>query len=83
MTLQAVLVEALDGDSHAGARLGGCHGCLIDPSLEDRSKAAFAEHAVRTEVSSGSLQVAETQVFEVGRLQDVILGAQDQGEGGR
>lgn len=71
--LEAVKLELLHGDDHAGARLDGRQRSLIDPPLEHRAEPALPKQAVRPEVPRGALELAEGELAEVRRLQDLRL----------
>ncbi|CAA7401868.1 unnamed protein product [Spirodela intermedia] len=57
--LEALRVELLDGDHHAGAGLRRAEGVLVDPALEDGAESSFSEEAVRAEVPGGAAELVE------------------------
>lgn len=73
MALEAVLVELLDGDDHAGAGPAGEEGVLVHPTLEDGAEASLAEHAVGPEVPRRRLELVEREAPHVGTPQDLAL----------
>lgn len=64
MPLEALLLELLDGDNNADARLRGRVGVLVDPSFENAPESSFPQIAVRAEVLRGGLEIVQSEGFQ-------------------
>ena len=71
--LQALRVELLDSNDHAGATLGRVHRLLIHPSLVHPPKPSLPEDTVWPEVLGSRPELEERERAEVRRLQDLAL----------
>lgn len=71
--LEAVELELLDGDDDPGARPDGRERALIHPPLEHGPEAPLPEQAVRPEVPRGAFELAEAELADIRRLQDLRL----------
>lgn len=76
--MEALRVELLDGDHHAGAGLGRIQRLLIHPSLVHPPEPTLAEHAIRAEAPGGAPELREGEDPQVGHLQDPPLLRQRQ-----
>lgn len=69
------LVKPLHGDNDPSPGLRCRESVLIKPSFKDRTETSLSQHAVGTEIPCGALELAESKALQVGRLQDLALGA--------
>lgn len=64
MTLEALLLELLDGDHLADAGLGRGEGELVDPTLVHAPEPALSQERVGTEVLGRRAEVAHVERLE-------------------
>jgi hypothetical protein len=65
--LGAIRVRFLHSNSYSDADLGRCICGLVQPTLENPSKPSLAEHCIRSEISCRTLQLCQSEYFQVWR----------------